>query len=105
MTIAIGLIVKAAQNRQGVIIFACDSQTTYPGGQKRLDAKKIKVVEFADAQILIALAGSAELADRAIEIMQRNAKSIALENDDTAVKVAQDAMREVRNHLKELNGG
>jgi len=105
VTIAIGLIVKARQNRAGAIIFASDSQTTFPGGQKRLDAQKINTVQFSDAEILVAQAGSAELADKTIDLMQQKAKDVCLTSLDSVLDVLQRSVKEVRNHLKELNSG
>lgn len=86
------------------MIFASDSQTTC-GAAKSLDAQKISVVNFQDAQVLVAQSGSADLADKAIEILAKKAKHIRLENDDTAAQVAKESIREIRNHLKELNQG
>ena len=84
---------------------ASDSQTTYPGGQKRLDARKICVVKFANAKILVAQAGSADLADKAIENLQRIAKNIKVEDAETIPKTVKSAVREIRNYLVELNSG
>lgn len=84
---------------------ASDSQTTYPGGQKRLDARKITVVKFANANILVAQADSADLADKAIENLQRIAKDIKVEDAEAIPKAVQSAVREVRNYLVDLNKG
>jgi 20S proteasome alpha/beta subunit len=108
VTIAIGIISKHKRHpddKGGQIVLASDSQTTYPSGQKRLDTQKINVVRFADSKILIAQAGSAELADKAIEILRRNANGIKVENIETVPKAVQTAVREVRNYLVELNRG
>jgi 20S proteasome alpha/beta subunit len=107
MTIAIGLISrsKASQSQEGQIVLASDSQTTYPGGQKRVDTQKVSIVDFLDARILVAQAGSAELADKAVEILRRNANSVKVEDNETIPKLVQASVREVRNHLIELNRG
>ncbi len=108
VTIAIGIISKHKrhpEHKGGQIVLASDSQTTYPTGQKRLDAQKISVVRFADSKILIAQAGSAELADKAIEILKRKAKDIKIEDVETVPKAVQGAVREVRDYLIEINKG
>jgi len=107
VTIAIGIISKHRRfpEDKGQIVFASDSQTTYPGGQKRLDAQKINVVNFANAQIMVAQSGSAELADAAIDILQRKAEAITVESTDTISQAVKSAVLEVRNHLKEINQG
>ena len=83
VTIAIGLISRKKGHPQ--IIFASDSQTTY-GAAKSLDAQKISIVNFGYAQILVAQAGSADLADKAIEIMRKKAKDVRLENSETVAE-------------------
>ena len=103
VTIAIGLIVRGPAKQQTTIVFASDSQTTYPGGQKRLDAKKIKSVNFNDAQILVAQAGSAELADQAVEIMRQKAETVDVSNEYVVGDLAKAAVREIRNHLFDIN--
>jgi len=108
VTIAIGIISKHKphpDHKGGQIVLASDSQTTYPSGQKRLDAQKINVVRFADSKILIAQAGSAELADKAIEVLRRDSKNIKVENAESVPKAIQAALREVRNELKESYQG
>ena len=108
VTVAIGIISKHKrhpESKGGQIVLASDSQTTYPGGQKRLDAKKINVVRFADSKALVAQAGSAELADKAIEILHRKAKDIKIEDIETVPKLVESAVRDVRNYLVSLNQG
>jgi hypothetical protein len=92
-------------HKGGRVILASDSQTTYPGGQKRLDSRKMTIVEFANAKVLVAQAGSADLADKAVEILQRHAKGVKIENVETVPQTVQAAVREVRNYLVELNKG
>jgi 20S proteasome alpha/beta subunit len=103
VTIAIGLISKP-KGRPPHMIFASDSQTTY-GAAKSLDAQKISIVNFADAQVLVAQAGMAELSDKAIEIMRKKAKDVPLENSETVAKITVESVREIRNHFYELNKG
>lgn len=106
VTIAIGLISKSKNSRfsRGQIVLASDSQTTF-GATKSLDAKKISIVQFANNSILVAQAGAVDLADRVIEIMREKAKSVPMETSETAARIAQESIREVRNHLTELNKG
>jgi hypothetical protein len=103
VTVAIGLI-SSKKGRPPHMIFASDSQTTY-GAAKSLDAQKISVVNFADAQVLVAQSGLAELADAAIEIMRKRAKDVPLENEESAAKIVQESVRELRNHFLEINRG
>jgi 20S proteasome alpha/beta subunit len=103
VTIAIGLISRH-KGRPPHMIFASDSQTTY-GAAKSLDAQKISIVDFADAQVLVAQAGLADLADAAIEIIRKKAKDVPLENEETVSKTVQESVRELRNHFIELNKG
>lgn len=105
VTIAIGIISKSqhgAMNRP-TIFLACDSQTTGPGAAKSLDAQKLRTVEFANAEILVAHAGICDLAESVIEIMQRKAKNTTLESEETVTRVAQKSICEVRDHLIAIN--
>ena len=95
MTIAIGLV-SNPKGRPPLIVFASDSQTTY-GAAKSLDAQKISVVNFKDAQVLVAQAGSADLADKAIEIMRKKAKEVKLECDDTVAQVSNHPIVRLKN--------
>jgi 20S proteasome alpha/beta subunit len=99
MTIIIGLIGKDS------IILACDSQTTYGAHTKRLNAKKISVVKFKNSEALVAESGAADLSSRVVEIFRRNAKNESLTDSDTVMRVAESSVREVRNHLVDLNKG
>src|SRR2546423_14321180 len=103
VTIAIGLIGKLRREGDSIAVLS-DSQTTY-GAAKSLDAQKISVIAFPDAQVLVAQAGSSDLADKAIEIMQKRAKDQVLEDYETVAKVAQESVREVRTHLIEIHQG
>jgi 20S proteasome alpha/beta subunit len=71
MTIIVGLICKDG------IVLAGDSQTT-TGTSKRCDAKKFALVKFTDAEVLVAQAGNASTAGRAIEIFRDSARGQAL---------------------------
>ncbi len=98
VTIAIGIISKA--NRQ--IFLACDSETT-DGAVKTHEARKIGVIEFANGKVLVAQAGSADFGDEVIEIMQKRAKAVEIENEETVSKLASDSLRELRGKAIEAN--
>jgi len=105
VTIAIGLI---SGNQHGAnflrptIFLASDSQTTR-GATKSLDTQKISIVSFPEYEILIAQAGSADLADKAIEVLRGKAKGTPVETIDTILRTIQDSIREIRSHLTSLN--
>jgi len=92
VTIAIGIISKSKTSRygNGQIVLASDSQTTF-GSAKSLDTKKISVVKFSNCSILVVQAGSADLADRAIEIPKEKAKELPMEDYETAANLVQKA--------------
>jgi len=102
VTIAIGVICGSGNEYAHSIVLASDSQTTY-GELKSLDTKKISIVEFADAKILVAQAGTADLAEKTIIIMQDKAKGVKLENHETVERIAQESIKEVRKHLVDVN--
>jgi hypothetical protein len=102
VTIALGVICGGT-NRPPGIVLASDSQTTFPGAAKSLDTQKISIVNFLDAQVLVAEAGSADLAGSAIAEMQKIAKDVKLENKDTVQNVARQAVRQIRSQLVEMN--
>jgi 20S proteasome alpha/beta subunit len=105
VTIGIGMICKGtASNLAGTIIFASDSQTTYPGAMKSLDAQKIRIINFADSDVLTAQAGMADLADAVVSKMQIKADGKALSRD-LIESVALESVREIRNHLRDINSG
>lgn len=104
VTIALGVICGSADQKASAIVLASDSQTTY-GTVKSLNAQKINVVNFADAQVLIAQAGTADLAEATIEIIRKKASGVCLESDETVTRIAQEAMREMRRHLIEIHEG
>jgi hypothetical protein len=83
---------------------ASDSQTTY-GATKSLDSQKINRVDFPKCEVLVAQSGSAELADKAVEIMCRKASGAKPENHESILKVVQESVREVRDSLIETNKG
>jgi len=103
VTIAIGVI--SSTKDYPAIFLASDSQTTYGGGPKSLDARKIRKVEFANGEVLVASPGSAELADKAFEIMRRDAIDKTITDDQTVPGVAANAMRTIRAHFKDINQG
>lgn len=103
VTIAIGLI-SSPKGRPAQMIFASDSQTTY-GAAKSLDAQKISIVDFADAQILVTQAGLSELADTTIEILRKKAKGVPVKNEETVPKTVQASVRELRSHFIDINEG
>ena len=103
MTIAIGLISSA--NRTPTIFLASDSQTTYAGGPKSLDAQKIRVIDFQNGQALVAIAGSVDLADKVVDIMQHESRAHDIEDDQTVARIASDAMRQIRSHFRQINEG
>lgn len=98
VTIAIGMICKSRE-RGPLIVLASDSQTTGPGHWKCADTQKVHVVEFADDRVIVAQSGVADMGERVIQIMERKAKDRELKNEETAVKTAEEALREVRISL------
>jgi hypothetical protein len=60
-------------------------------------------VVFTNAEILVAQAGLAELADRAVDLMQQKAVGVSVENPDSVMDVAVSAVRQIRNDLWQLN--
>jgi 20S proteasome alpha/beta subunit len=103
VTIAIGLICKGKEKHHNRIVLACDSETT-DGGMKNSNAKKLGVVGFVNGSFLVTQAGSAEIGDKVIEIMQKKASQLLLiENEEIIPNLARDAIREVRSHFVELN--
>lgn len=101
VTIAIGMICKDVATGS-CILLASDSQTT-AGASKDLHAQKISIVNFLNAQVLVAQAGIADLSDKAINLMQRRASGIVISSEDDVPRVAQDSIREIRDHLIEIN--
>jgi 20S proteasome alpha/beta subunit len=105
VTIAIGLITSNQAGGIGTrptIFMASDSQTTR-GATKSLDAQKISLVQFPEYAVVVAQAGSAELADKTVSIIQEKAKSTSVDNEEVIISTIQNSIREVRNHLKALN--
>jgi hypothetical protein len=105
VTIAIGLISGSqhgANFLRPTIFLASDSQTTR-GATKSLDTQKISIVSFPEYEILIAQAGSAELADKTIEVLRGKANGTRVENMETILRTIQDSIREIRSHLTSIN--
>jgi hypothetical protein len=103
MTIAIGLISQKL-GPDPAILMACDSQLTRET-TKRLDSRKIRIIEFSNAQVLVAQAGSDALSNKAIDIFAKKAKDRPLLEEETPVKLLEESVREVRKHLIDVNQG
>ncbi len=103
VTIIIGIICKDC------IVLASDSQTTYSssvGAIQRLDTTKITPIEFAnDTLALVAQSGETTLSGRAVEIMTDMAKGKSISDYRTVADIAQKAVRQVKEELKEQNLG
>jgi len=103
VTIIIGIICKEA------IVVASDSQTTYSssfGAAQRLDTAKITPVEFLNnAFALVAQSGDATLSGRAVEILMDMAKGQSISDYRTVADIAQRAVRQVKEELREQNLG
>ena len=84
MTILVGVICSDA------ILLAADSQFT--DGIGRI---------WPNEQVLVAQAGLPAITNRIVEIMQRNAKSVVIKEALTVTKIAEDAIRELKNELDE----
>jgi 20S proteasome alpha/beta subunit len=95
MTLVVGLVCQDA------IIIASDSRTSdLASGRIRDDAQKISLLQLTKGvEALIAQAGHADLAARAVEILERIAKDKPL-NDYRAVSdLAEQALKELRKRL------
>jgi 20S proteasome alpha/beta subunit len=103
MTIAIGLISRNV-GPNPAILMATDSQLTRETS-KRSDSKKIRVVEFSNAHVLVAQAGQDALSNSAIDIFSKKAKSELITEIETPIKLIQESVREVRKHLSDVNQG
>jgi 20S proteasome alpha/beta subunit len=98
VTLIIGIICKDA------IVLAADSQTT-KGISKQPGTNKISVVKFSNGKALVAESGSASLSNRAIQIFQTKAEGVKMENELSVAKIAEEAVREIRNSLTSLHPG
>ncbi|MGA2174317.1 MAG: hypothetical protein ABSH38_04955 [Verrucomicrobiota bacterium] len=98
MTIVVGLIGKES------IVLASDSQSTY-GVAKLLNARKIGVVAFENGTALVAQAGAAYPASRAVQLFERKAKSLRVTDSESFIKAARDSVLEVKHCLIEGQGG
>lgn len=103
VTIAIGIISKHKRwpEDKGRIVLACDSQMTYSSGPKDLDARKINIIEFANAKVLTVQSGNAREATLAIKTIQGKARGVKIEDLQTVKNVFEESMREVRKSLLE----
>jgi 20S proteasome alpha/beta subunit len=88
VSLIVGIICKDG------IVLAADSQTT-KGVAKQLGTNKISVAEFGNGHALMAESGSADLSNTAIEIFQRKAKGVKMEDESTVAKIAEESVREV----------
>jgi 20S proteasome alpha/beta subunit len=95
VTIIAGIISKDC------IVVASDSQTTC-GGMKRMDAKKVGIVEFAsDHHVLVGQGGNAGNSARAIEILSEMAKGKDITDYRTPADLARSAMLQVKQELRQ----
>jgi 20S proteasome alpha/beta subunit len=86
--------------RDGIVL-AAESQTTMPPTGKLLGTDKIHIIEFEFDRVLVAEAGSDTLSNRAIEIFEKKAKGVKIDNAETVLNLAQKSMREVIETLKQ----
>lgn len=98
MTLIVGIKTKDA------VILAADSQISYGYSSQRTDTQKIEKVDFADLSVLVALAENVANARRFIDIFREHAKGVSPNNADEVGKVAQQAMRILRNEIREVHG-
>src|SRR3974390_1731195 len=93
VSIAVGIIAD------GGIVFASDSQSTR-GNAKDLDAHNIGSIQTSDDYAFVAVSGNCEVAERAIELLQEEAKDKKAENRRSIPEWAQKAMRRLRNEIR-----
>lgn len=93
VTIAIGLLSNDA------IIFAADSQTTR-GNIKSSNAEKISLIKFEDGQIMVAQAGHADRAARAVAILSDMAATVKLDSKRAAADLVEQAISKTKQELK-----
>jgi hypothetical protein len=107
VTIAIGILHNAPDISERQIVFAADSQRTYLSGPKDLDAEKIRMVQFANCQVLLAYSGFEKPCQDFVRIIQRRAKGFWVENQESVANVAMESLRELRlpiyQQIRELN--
>ena len=94
VTLIVGIICKDG------IVMASESQTTF-GESKRCDAEKIRIVEFKTKEaILVAQSGAEDISNRLIDQMEARAKNQEFENEESVVRLTQEAMFFVSRLLK-----
>ena len=98
MTLIVGIKFK-----EGVIL-ATDSQISYGYSNQRTDTQKIEEVKFANMPVLVALAEDVANARRFIDIFREQAKVLSPNNADEVGIAAQQAMRTLRNEIREVHG-
>jgi hypothetical protein len=93
VTIVIGFACKDA------IVFASDSQGTYPNGNKVKLVKKLFRIDFINGSALAGFSGYIEPANRFVELFRKAASSVALAGPRTAAEVAGKAADQHRSEL------
>ena len=104
MTIAIGMLNREKPGLP-VICVGADSQTTC-GNVKRSDAEKVTKLEFqrSSQYALIAQAGNADNAERAIEIMEEISKTEIISERRSVADLAQRAIVRCKQEIREHQG-
>ncbi len=97
VTIIVGIICEQS------IVLASDSQTT-AGTAKRWDSRKIRVVKFKNAPVLVADSGCADTASRAIEIFSDLGKEVEITDHRTVADTADKAIRTLVDELRFAQG-
>lgn len=84
-----------------LIIVASDSRTTNPDGSISDSAKKVETIKLSGRnKILVAQAGHAQLASRAIEILIRKATDIPLTDYRTVADLTAAAIEELKSDIR-----
>lgn len=96
MTLIVGIVCQDA------IVLASETQTTL-GNYRIPDTTKIHKVEFQNTKALIAESGAADWSNIAIDRIQKRAKAIAVNNDDTIAKFVSEIVREIRSEHTSLH--
>ncbi len=92
-----------APSRDNGIVFASDSQTTH--GNSRLPGNKISILEFETGKALVAQSGSSDLSGRAVQILTEKAKRARISDEMSVARLAEESVREVHNHLRDVYQG
>ncbi len=103
VTIIVGIIGKQ-EGENDAIIFASDSQTTWPTRPlKRMDTDKIAKVRFSDRDVLVAQSGDSTMGARTIEIMAQDAQLVNCDDYRKPADLAQEAMAKAKKEAIRLN--